>query len=109
MSNPLIKFAYNWYIEDSKNFWNGVLKFIKTMDRDFGVVANIYNWANPLYGDYSYIGRAVGPLFRTLRIFTGVLVYAAVALFAVFLYVFWLVLPLLVVAMIILNLLALFK
>lgn len=109
MLNSIGKFAYEWYFVDSRGFWNGVLGFIKFMDRDFGVVANAYNWTSPLYGDYSYVGRAIGPLFRTFRILIGGLVYIAIILFAIFLYSLWLALPLLVVTMISLNLLDLFK
>lgn len=109
MLNSISKFAYEWYFVDSKGFWGGVIKFIKIMDRDFGVVANVYNWTSPLYGDYSYIGRAIGPLFRTFRILVGLAFYAAIFLFALFLYALWLVLPLLVAAMVIVNLLDLFK
>lgn len=86
-----------------------MIKFIKAMDGDFGVMANVYNWTSPLYGDYSYIGRAVGPLFRTFRILAGLMFYAAIFILSIGMYILWFVLPLLVVIMIVLNLMALPK
>jgi hypothetical protein len=106
MLNSIAKFAYQWYFAGSKGFWGGVVKFIKTMDRDLGVVANIYNWTSPLYGDYSYIGKVAGPIFRTLRIFIGSVFYLGVVIFAFFLYAVWLVLPALIGFMIVSNLAA---
>ena len=109
MSNSISKFAYEWYFTDTKGFWKGVIKFIRIMDGGFGVMANIYNWTSPLYGDYSYVGRAVGPLFRTFRIIGGGIFYIGVFIFAIGLYILWFILPILVVAMIVLNLANLLK
>lgn len=76
------------------------------MDRDFGVVANVYNWTSPLYGDYSYVGKIAGPIFRTLRIIIGSAFYLGVIIFSLFLYAVWLALPPLIAIMIISNLAA---
>lgn len=109
MFDFLIRFAYRWYISDSKNFWIGVVRFIKTTDRDFGVAANIYNWTSPLYGDYSYFGKIAGPIFRTSRIITGSVFYLGVIIFAFFIYAVWLALPPLIAIMIISNLAAMVR
>lgn len=106
MLNSIAKFVYGWYIYDSKSFWSDLTGLIKFMDRDFGVVANIYNWKDPLYGDYTYMGRVIGPVFRTARILLGGAVYAAVIIFGVLLCAIRLILPILAVWMVILNLLA---
>lgn len=99
---------YNWYFLDSKTYWNEVILFIKFMDRDLGVIANIYNWTSPLYGDYSLIGKAIGPILRTLRIFVGGLAHLIILIIAFFLFIFWLALPLGILAMIFLNLMSLY-
>lgn len=109
MFNSAVKFVYKWYWTDSKSYWNGVMVFIKFMDRDLGVAANVYNWTSPLYGDYSYVGRVIGPILRTLRIFIGGLAYLGILIIAVFLFLLWLALPMGILAMIILNLASLYK
>lgn len=105
MLDFIINFAYGWYIRGSKKFWNGIFGFIKSMDGDLGVVANVYNWTSPLYGDYSYSGRIIGPIFRTARIFIGSLVYIVVFLTALGVYAVWLALPAVVLIMFFSNLL----
>lgn len=106
MLDSIAKFAYEWYFIDSKGFWSGVVKFIKTTDRDLGIVANIYNWTSPLYGDYSYFGKITGPIFRTMRIIIGSVFYLGVIVFCLFLYAIWLALPAVIAVMIISNLAA---
>lgn len=104
MLNFFGKFAYQWYIADSRSFWNGFLDFIKFIDRDFGVVANVYNWLNPLYGDYSWVGKLIGPFLRTGRIFFGLFIYAIFFTVALSVYFLWLALPMTVVVMVLNNL-----
>ncbi len=109
MLNSVAKFVFKWYLTDSKTYWDGVISFIKFMDRDLGLVANIYNWTSPLYGDYSLIGKAIGPIFRTFRIILSAFAYLGIIIIAFFLYVLWLALPLGILAMIFLNLASLSK
>lgn len=109
MLYSVAKFAYKWYFTDSKNYWNGVMIFIRFMDRDLGLVANVYNWTSPLYGDYSYIGRVIGPILRTFRIFLSALAYLGIIIIAISFYLLWLALPVGVLAMIVLNLANIYK
>ncbi len=109
MLNSVAKAAYKWYITDSKSYWNSVIVFLKFMDRDLGLVANIYNWTSPLYGDYSLIGKAIGPIFRTFRIILSGLAYSGIIVIAASFYALWLALPLGILAMIFLNLASLSK
>lgn len=107
MLDFIINFASGWYIRGSKKFWNGAFGFIKSMDSDLGVVANVYNWTSPLYGDYSYCGMIIGPIFRTARIFIGSAVYLVVFLVALGAYVVCLALPAVILIMFFSNLLTL--
>lgn len=109
MFGIITNFFYNWYIDDTRNFWNWFLSALKTLDRSIGLIGNIQNWTSPLYGDYSYIGRVAGPVFRTLRIFFGAALYAVLAIFSLMLYLFWIILPIAVIIMIFLNFLVLAK
>lgn len=109
MFSPIIKFFYGWYIDDSINFYNWFINFLKTLDRDIGLIGNLQNWTSPLYGDYSYTGIVVGPIFRTMRIFFGAFFYFAFISVSLTAYLFWIILPILVIAMMFLNLLILVK
>lgn len=107
--SPIIKFFYGWYIDDTINFWSWFVGFLKMLDRDIGLIGNVQNWTSPLYGDYSYLGRVAGPIFRTMRIFFGMSLYTVLILISLAVYLFWIILPMAVIAMIILNLLFLVK
>lgn len=109
MSNPIINFFYGWYVDDTKNFWNWFINSIKFLDRDVGLIGNLQNWTSPLYGDYSYIGIIAGPILRTLRIFFGIALYAAMVILSLAIYSIWIILPIAVIIMVILNLLVLIK
>ncbi|KKT86168.1 MAG: hypothetical protein UX26_C0023G0007 [Parcubacteria group bacterium GW2011_GWC1_45_9] len=71
-----------------------VFYFLGTLDKNFAVLINARLWLQPLYGDYSPVGRILGPILRSLRIFSGVAVYSLILLLAFFLWLGWiLVLP----------------
>lgn len=109
MFGPVIKFFYGWYIDDTINFYNWFIGLLKTMDRDVGFVGNVQNWTSPLYGDYSYIGIVAGPVFRTFRILFGLTLYLVIAAICLAVYLFWIILPIMVIVMMFLNLLVLIK
>lgn len=106
MFSPVINFFYNWYVDDTRNFWNWFINYLKMFDRSIGLVGNIQNWASPLFGDYSYIGVVVGPVMRTFRIIMGVGIFAIITFFSLAIYLFWIILPIAVIIMVASNLLA---
>lgn len=109
MFSLVINFFYGWYIDDTRNYWNWFAGYLRMLDRSIGLVGNLQNWTSPLFGDYSVIGRIVGPIMRTLRIFFGAVFYALMAIFFVAIYLFWIILPIAVIIMVFLNLLVLVK
>lgn len=109
MFNLIINFFYNWYIEDTKIFYNRFIGFLKFFDRDIGLAGNLRNWLNPLYGDYSTAGRAIGPILRTFRIFFGIIFYLLITILSLAVYLIWIILPILAIIMAVLNLLVLIK
>lgn len=109
MFNFAVNFFYSWYIDDTKNFYNWFFSCFKTLDRDIGLISNLQNWLSPLYGDYSFAGRVIGPVMRTLRISFGLAFYSVLAIFSLIAYLIWIILPIIVIMMIFLNLLILVK
>lgn len=109
MLSPVVNFFYGWYIDDTRNFWNWFVNYLKMLDRTIGLIGNIQNWTSPLFGDYSLIGVVMGPILRTLRIFFGMAFYTAIAVFSLAVYLFWIILPMAVIIMVFLNLLVLIK
>jgi hypothetical protein len=60
----IIDFFSFWYITSSKAFWNKEISFIRGIERDMGVLINLKLMFQPIFGDYSYMGRVIGPIFR---------------------------------------------
>lgn len=62
-------------------------------DRSLAIKVTLRYFFQPLYKDYTVIGRILGIIFRTGRILIGAVVYAMiVALFLLF-YLVWLAIP----------------
>lgn len=102
------EFVDFWYVAGSKNYYNFVKESWNTLERELGVLPNIYNWYRPLFQDDDYIGRILGPVFRTFRIFIGFVVYAVVGAVFLSIYSVLFFLPVLVLYMILQNLIWLF-
>ncbi len=98
------QFFYIWYIQSSRDFWEREISFIKQIERDIGIMINLRLITQPIFGDYSYMGRVIGPIFRLGRVLIGVAIITASAAVVVSLYLLWIILPPLVFLMIALNL-----
>jgi len=103
-----IRFFYFWYVQSSKDFWNREIGFLKSIERDIGVIINIKLITQPIFGDYTYMGRFLGPIFRLGRVMIGLIIMAVSIATVVIIYLFWITLPLLTLSMIVTNLLYVF-
>ncbi len=104
----IINFFSFWYITISKSFWNKEILFIKGIERDIGVLINLKLMFQPIFGDYSYMGRVIGPAFRLGRILIGFIIMAVSVVVVVIIYLIWIILPPLVFLMVFLNLIIVF-
>jgi len=86
----LFLFLKRWYLEASLDYWAGFFERMRSFDRTLAVWINIRLWLQPLYGDYSIVGRILGPVFRTLRIVCGAFLYALFWAGAFLLWLAWL-------------------
>lgn len=104
----IINFFSFWYLTSSKNFWQKEVSFIKGIENDIGLLINLRLMFQPIFGDYSYMGRVIGPIFRTGRILFGFIFILLSLVFMVIMYLIWIILPLLTFLMIFLNLMVVF-
>lgn len=80
-------------------YFNFFLNKLSELDYFFAWKITIRNLFEPLYHDYSFIGRVLGFVFRSVRLAAASVVYAAVFAFALGIYLLWLlVIPALLVA-----------
>lgn len=82
--------------------------FLKAVERDIGVMINLKLITQPIFGDYTYMGRVIGPIFRFGRVVIGSAIMAVSIIAVVFVYIVWIILPPLAFLMVFLNLVEVF-
>ncbi len=86
-------FFHHWYADATRYLFNRFISYLENLDRTFAFRMTIKHFFEPLYKDYTIMGRILGPIFRLGRSLVGLVVYIFVgALFLVF-YLLWLLLP----------------
>ena len=98
------QFLWFWYVQSSKDFWHREVAFLKQIERDIGVMINLKLILQPIFGDYSYMGRIIGPVFRLGRVLTGTIIMVASIFIVILIYLLWIILPPLAFLMVMLNL-----
>ncbi len=86
-------FFHHWYVDGSRWFAHFFITSMEKLDSFFGVRINWKFIFQPLYGDYTIIGRMMGFFFRSLRIILGAAVYVLWAAVFAAIYLFWLAIP----------------
>ncbi|MFA6897189.1 MAG: hypothetical protein WCQ96_02810 [Patescibacteria group bacterium] len=97
-------FLFFWYVQGSKDFWRREINMVKGVERDIGILINLKLILQPIYGDYSLIGKLIGPIFRLGRVLLGCLFVILLSGLIVVCYALWLLLPPVALVMICKNL-----
>jgi len=98
------QFFWFWYVQSSRDFWHREIAFLKQIERDIGVIINLKLITQPIFGDYSYMGRVIGPIFRLGRVLIGTMIMIASIFVVILIYLIWIILPPLAFLMVFLNL-----
>lgn len=87
------EFLRHWYARSLKIYTGWVVDRLEEVDYYLAWRETARHFFEPLYKDYSILGRLLGIIFRTLRLLVGSAVYGV--LFAAFLcvYLTWLLIP----------------
>lgn len=95
----LSDFFHHWYIDASRYLVHGHVTLLEHLDRFFAVRVTWKYLFEPLWKDYTAIGRVMGFLFRSGRIATGVGAYLALTILFIVSYLVWLAFPFAVLGM----------
>ncbi len=91
-------FFHHWYIDASRRFFHKQLSFLERLDRTLAIRITVKYFFQPLYKDYTIVGRILGVIFRSGRILIGLVTYTIVILLFLALYFVWVsVLPLILI------------
>lgn len=93
----VVDFFHHWYIDGSRFALRGFLDLISNFDRSLAFRVTAKHFMEPLYGDYSVVGRVLGFVFRFFRLAMGGILYVFLAVVFVIIYAAWLLIPLLII------------
>ncbi len=86
-------FFHHWYVDGSRAFGRAFITSLAEVDKTVAIKITLRYFFQPLYKDYTVIGRILGIIFRSCRLLIGAVVY--LILIATFLaaYLAWLLIP----------------
>lgn len=87
-------FFHHWYVDGSRRFGHIFISFLERLDRMWALRITLRYFFQPLYKDYTVIGRIMGVIFRSIRILTGGFIYLFFAAIFFAIYIAWLAVPL---------------
>lgn len=93
----VFEFVRHWYVNSFIAIMRWLINSLESWDQTLALRVTLKHFFEPLYGDYTMVGRAIGPIFRVGRIAIALLIYPTLCIAAVFAYVFWAVIPIFVV------------
>lgn len=74
-------------------FWRTFTRGARGIEESIAVRVTLHLFFQPLFRDYSVVGRILGPIFRLGRLVVGGVAYAILFVLLLFAYVCWLILP----------------
>jgi len=86
-------FFHHWYADGTRVFANRLMVTLEAADQAFAVKITLRHFFEPLYKDYTIIGRIMGVIFRTGRVLIGGVIYLAIAIVFLVVYLIWLAIP----------------
>lgn len=88
-----VAFAHHWYVDATRAFLHAYVSTLENLDGTFAVYVTLKHYLEPLYKDYSIVGRVLGIIFRSFRILIGGAVYFVVSAAFFVAYVVWAIVP----------------
>lgn len=92
-------FFHHWYVDGSRSLFHNFVLILEKMDETLAFRVTLKHIFEPLYGDYTVIGRTVGFIFRSLRLFIGLIAYCVFGGVFLIFYFLWIILPLAILAL----------
>jgi hypothetical protein len=98
-----LDFFHHWYVDGSRVIGRHFMATLTAADQSFAVAITLRHFFEPLYKDYSVIGRILGFVFRTIRVIIGGVLYIILALVYALVYLVWIGTPAFIIALIIFH------
>jgi hypothetical protein len=92
----IFEFFHHWYVDGSRAIARRFMTALTSADRALALKITLRHFFEPLYKDYSAIGRILGVIFRTGRILIGAIVYLFLLAVFLLIYLIWIAIPFLI-------------
>jgi hypothetical protein len=89
----IFDFVRHLYVHGSRMIAHQFISTLESADKSFAVKITLSHFFEPLYKDYSIIGRILGFIFRLVRVVIGLVIYAAITVCFAIAYVVWVLAP----------------
>ncbi|MEK9180407.1 MAG: hypothetical protein AAB897_03270 [Patescibacteria group bacterium] len=89
----LADFFHHWYVDGSRNIFHYFISLLENLDQTFALRVTLRHFFQPLYKDYTIVGRILGIIFRSGRVLIAFLFYLVIAAAFAIVYFAWLILP----------------
>ena len=89
----LADFFHHWYVHGSRNLFHFFISRLEGLDRTFALRVTLRHLFEPLYKDYTIVGRILGAIFRSGRILIAFVFYLIIAAIFAVVYFVWLIIP----------------
>jgi hypothetical protein len=89
-------FFHHWYVHGIRRIAHGFIEYLSQLDQTFALKVTIRYFFQPLYKDYSIVGRILGIVFRSGRILIGGVLYGVVGVIFLAVVVLWAAIPIVV-------------
>ncbi len=93
----IYNFFHHWYVDGSRAIGRRFMATMTRADQTLAVAITLRHFFEPLYKDYSIVGRIMGVIFRTLRIAIGSVAYLFLAALFAAAYIVWLAIPAIII------------
>ncbi len=94
----IAEFLRHWYLGSARVYFNFLIERFHDLDRILAFRVTLRHLLEPLYGDYSLLGRVIGLPLRLFRLIVGGVVYLVLGALAIAVYAVWLIFPIYLVA-----------
>lgn len=93
----IFNFFHHWYMDGSRAIGRSFMAAIASADRSLALRVTVRHFFEPLYKDYTIIGRILGVVFRTCRVAIGLVAYLVIAACYILAWAVWVLIPALII------------
>ncbi len=89
----ILDFFHHWYVDGSRLLAHKFVSILEEVDKSLAIRLTIKYFFQPLYKDYTIVGRVLGVIFRLGRILIGGVLYLFLGLVFLVIYLVWVLIP----------------